>query len=81
MKVLLFAHPFVSRTKPPSFQSLQKRVQADTKDGRAMAHSANSVFATMAGDVGTSSFVQLINFCVTGQVSALKPPQRKYANR
>jgi hypothetical protein len=41
----------------------------------------NSVFATMAGDVGKSSFQHLINFCAGGQVSALKPPQRKYANR
>lgn len=41
----------------------------------------NSVFATMAGDVGNRTVVHLINFCAGRQASALKPPQRKYANR
>lgn len=41
----------------------------------------NSVFATMAGAVGQSKAVHLINFCADRQVSAFNPPQRKYANR
>lgn len=42
---------------------------------------ANSVFATMAGDVGKSAVKHLINLSAGRQVSAPKPPQRKYANR
>jgi hypothetical protein len=52
-----------------------------TTDGKMKGYAGNSVFATMAGDVGISIFVYLITFCASGQVSAPKPPQRKYANR
>jgi hypothetical protein len=42
---------------------------------------ANIVFATIAGEVGKSTVVHLINFGAGRQVSAMKPPQRKYAKR
>ena len=50
-----------------------------TQTTRTPGH--NSVFATIAGDVGKSTIVHIINFCASGQVSAPKPLQRKYANR
>lgn len=53
-------------------------LQTDTKD---KSTGGNSVFATMAGDVGKSTAVDLINFSASGQFCALKPPQRKHANR
>lgn len=53
----------------------------DQKTDEEKHRTGNSVFATMAGDVGKQTFVHQMNFCAGRQVSALKPPQRKYANR
>lgn len=45
------------------------------------ARTANMGFANMAGTVGKSTVVHLINFGAVGQVSAFNPPHRKAQNR
>lgn len=79
----IFSRHSNKKIKTPDTQAMTKKFTADrhrhsTTDRRA---AGNMGFANMAGTVGKSTVVHLINFVAVGQFSSFNPPHRKAPNR